>query len=380
MKRLLIEPLDVLMFRNERPFFARESHVAKTGVISPLTFEGALKSKMLLQELDEKYVPSDFQREKNEDENVFRKRISETLEKDENLRELLEVLGHPTVRKESSINVLGAFFFMNGTECFPMPNDIVKKAENQLLKITPVLKNEMKIPKTDKYACFSQFLDIGVSEGLIHFDALVEYSHGKKPDKSWRVEKPYLLEERPGIKLERGRKTTVRGYLYIAEFLRLKEKCSFVVWYESKSQVKIPEGVLRLGGEGRGAVCRKIDEVNLAEKLRLSKLIDEINNEGRFKLYLASPSYFGGYEPPTDELQEVLGVNRLNSVAALPAKPVYIGGYNFALNKEKPLRRWVNAGAVYYYKFEGKIRNDLNLPLKIINGHVDMRCAFMGRW
>ena len=33
MKRLFIEPLDVLMFRSERPFIARESHVAKLGVI-----------------------------------------------------------------------------------------------------------------------------------------------------------------------------------------------------------------------------------------------------------------------------------------------------------------------------------------------------------
>ncbi|MEM2175637.1 MAG: type III-B CRISPR module-associated Cmr3 family protein, partial [Candidatus Micrarchaeia archaeon] len=99
-----------------------------------------------------------------------------------------------------------------------------------------------------------------------------------------------------------------------------------------------------------------------------------------FKLYLATPSCFNGWKPPSEKLKETLGVKNLRLIAALPGKPIYIGGYDFALNKEKPLQRWVNAGAVYYYTFEGTIDVNLVLPIRILEDNIDMRCAFIGRW
>jgi CRISPR/Cas system CMR-associated protein Cmr3 (group 5 of RAMP superfamily) len=132
-----------------------------------------------------------------------------------------------------------------------------------------------------------------------------------------------------------------------------------------------------LGGEGKGAICENIIEIDIDEKLALSNLIKKINKDKRFKLYLATPSYFGGCLPPNGKLAEILGVN-LRLVGAIPGKPIYIGGYDFAMNKEKPLRRWVNAGAVYYYTFDGEIKENLKLPIKIIEDEVDMRCAFIG--
>ena len=62
MKRLFVAPLDVLMFRSERPFEAIESHVAKAGAISTSTFEGALKSKILFDFCrDHEFSPAEFQ-------------------------------------------------------------------------------------------------------------------------------------------------------------------------------------------------------------------------------------------------------------------------------------------------------------------------------
>ena len=114
MKRLFIEPLDVLIFRSERPFIARESHVAKLSMISPLTFEGAIKSKILLEFCKvckvKNYSPSDFQRKKNEDKSSFEERVKNMLEKDEELKGILEAIGHPAVNSKSSIQILGVFF------------------------------------------------------------------------------------------------------------------------------------------------------------------------------------------------------------------------------------------------------------------------------
>jgi len=390
MRRLLIEPLDVLMFRSERPFIARESSVAKLGVITPLTFEGAIKSKVFLKFCEKKkYSPSDFQRKKNEDEKIFKERIKGKMEKDEELKKVLEVIGHPAVNTKSFIQVLGVFFSRKEEkkEWFPIPNDIVRKdnKNGEILKLIPVLKEEVKIPKTESYTCFSTYSKIKEKKGLISFNALVKYLLGDKPDKSQIIENPYGTESRTGIRLERETKTTVERHLYTAEFLRLKdwkENWCFIIWYEADGIEKYlkDEEVIRLGGEGRGAICRRIDEINMNEKLKEQELIEEINKRKKFKLYLASPSYFGNYRPPEDKLKEKLEVNDIKLKAALPGKPIYVGGYDFAMNKEKPLRRWVNAGAVYYYEFNGKLKDNLSLPIKLIEKDIDMRCAFIGRW
>ena len=388
MKRLFIEPLDVLMCRSERPFIARESHVAKLGVISPLTFEGAIKSKIFLEFCKRKnYLPFDFQRKKNEDKSSFGERVKNILEKDEELKEILETIGHPAVNSKSSIQILGVFFSKKEKkeECFPIPNDIVRKDDDkdEILRLIPILKEELKIPNTENYACFSTYSKIKEKKGLMSFNALKDYLWGKKPDKSQIIEKPYTTELRMGIRLEKGTKTTVEGHLYTAEFLRLEENWGFIVWIEDSygflGKLLNKNGIIRLGGEGKGATCMKIDEINLADKLRFLELIEKINKEKKFKLYLASPSYFNGYEPPRDRLEKELGVKELKLRAALPGKPIYIGGYDFAMNVEKPLRRWVNAGAVYYYEFDGEIKSD-SMPIKIIDENIDMRCAFIGRW
>jgi len=385
MKRLFIEPLDVLMFRSERPFIARESHVAKLGVISPLTFEGAIKSKVFLEFCEKKgYSPSDFQRKKDESEESFKERVKKMSNKE--LRKILEAIGHPAVNSTSSIQVLGVFFSQKEKkeEHFPIPNDIVKSDDekDEILKLNPVLKDELRITGMGEYACFSTYSKIKEKKGLMSFDALISYlREGKEPDKSEIIENPYKIEMRTGIRLKKETKRAVEGYLYTAEFLRLKdwkENWGFVVWY--KAPIDIPNGIVRLGGEGKGAICGKIKEIDLIEKLKLQELIEEINRNKEFKLYLATPSYFNDYRPPKDRLKKELGVDSLELIAALPGKPIYVGGYDFAMNKEKPLRKWVNAGAVYYYKFEGKIREDLPMPIKILDKNIDMRCAFIGRW
>lgn len=419
MKRLSIKPLDVLMFRSERPFIARESHVAKLGVISPLTFEGAIKSKIFMEFCKENdYSPSDFQRRRerrDETMNDIRESLEtlvnfvrEKMENNQKLSEFLEVIGHPLkvigcdvnkllkvfksspLNYPSKLNVLGVFFAENKggevREYFPIPNDIMSDENEKPLKLKPILKDEVKITGTEKYACFSNHSKVESIDGLISFDALIDYLHGEEPNKSWFIEKPYELEVRTGIKLEKGTKRTVEGHLYTAEFLRLKlrnweESWGFTVWVEDQGDIlgqyfKGKE-IIRLGGESKGAICEKISNIDLDKKFRT--LIEKINVEKRFKLYLATPSYFNGHKPPKDKLEDELGV-KLALVAAFPGKPVYIGGYDFALNKEKSLRRWVNVGAVYYYKFNGQIKEDLSLPIKILDKNIDMRCAFIGRW
>lgn len=383
MKRLLVDPLDVLMFKSERPFIARESHVAKLGIVSPLIFEGALKSKVLTEFCKEiNYPISNLQRKKNISEEKFKEEIKKDIQINKELRLILEAIGYSPLEFKSKINVVGVFFARNGEEYLQVPNDLLIDEENNKLTILkPALREDLKISGTEFYICFSKHSKVKPVEGLISFKGLIKYLKGEIPNKSDLVEKPYTNEFRTGIRIEKRKKTSVEGYLYVAEFLRLKDEWKFIVWFEDyddlvEKYIKASP-LIRLGGEGKGAICKVIDGVI---SIDAQSIVDELNKEKKFKLYIASPAYFGGYKPNENLLKKYLGVDELKLISALPGKPLYIGGYDLAMNKEKPLRRWVNAGAVYYYKFDGKVRDDLTLPIKIIDGNMDMRCAFIGRW
>lgn len=393
MKRLSFEPLDVLMFRSERPFTAIESHVAKLGVISPLAFEGAIKSKIFTDFCYRKgYSPSDFQRERRreESEENFKKSkeeliktLREKIDKDKELKDLLETIGYSPLGYTSKLNVLGVFLAEKDKqlENFPVPKDIVRK-DNKNGAITKLIPSQkIKLLDSGFSVVFSSYSKVKDIDGLIDFNELRRYLWGEIPQIK-RIEfyerelkRPWVEETRSGIKLEKESKITKEGALYSAEFLRLLDEWRFTVWYESPQN--IPNGLVKLGGEGKGALCENIKEININEKLDSFSLIKEINEDKMFKLYLATPSYFGGCMPPNDKLERMLGVS-LKLIAAIPGKPVYIGGYDFAMNKEKPLRRWVSAGAVYYYTFDGEIDTGLSLPIKIIDDGIDIRCAFIG--
>ncbi|RLI76787.1 type III-B CRISPR module-associated protein Cmr3 [Archaeoglobales archaeon] len=395
MRRLFIEPIDVLMFRSERPFTAREVHVAKTGVISPLTFEGAIKSKIFSEFCKRKgYSSRDFQRSKkrNESPEDFKKAkeelvkfVKQQMEKDDELKNLLKVIDYSPLKFPSKLNVLGVFFAKKGEfmEYFPIPNDVVRedRESGKIVKLQPKENFQFKWMNKKVYVSMAGYSQVKNVEGFMSFNDLINYLNGGCPKlakikyKNKELNKPYFKEIRSGIELEKDRKRTVEGALYAAEFLRVIENWGFVVWYDSPDSISLPEGLIKLGGESRGAISQTIED----RRVDLTNLIKGINKDKKFKLYLATPSYFNGCISPKNKLEEVLGIE-LELVAAFPGKPIYIGGYDFALNKEKPLRRWVNAGAVYYYKFKGEVREDLSLPIKILDKNLDMRCAFIGRW
>jgi len=390
MKRLLLDPLDVLMFRSERPFVAGETRIAKTGIINPLTFEGAIKSKIFADFCKKMGIsPREFQRLKLNNENIddfnkTRKYLSDFVAsqmKDIQIKKMLELIGYSPLNIPSHFNVLGVFPVKkeNMTEHFPIPYDLVrlesKEGKNKVKKLIPRKEIGFKWKNIDLYVGFSENSQVKNIDGFMGLNALKEYLYGKDPE-NFETPLPFLKEIRTGIELEKANKTTKEGALYTAEFIRLKKDWSFVLWYEYSENIFSKEEIIKLGGEGRGALVKPIEDLLLNWK----DLISEINKEKKLKIYLATPSYLNGSVPPTEKIQDILGVKKLVLVGAFPGKPVYIGGYDIALNIEKPLKKWVNGGAVYYYTFEGEIDENLILPLKILDSNIDLRCGLIGRW
>lgn len=387
MKRIFIQPLDVLMFRSSRPFIAKETHIAERGIISPSIFAGALKTKILLDfcaqhELD----PAELQRRKDRqlEEKIkeFKERVKAKIGEIKGLEDFLKIIGHPLVGEETKLKIIGAFFAKNGHEYFRLPNDI-RFINNKPIKISPVegLRDTLSLSEIEPVLSKKELRFEEGKEGFIEFKELVNnYLDGSTPQKIVNRDNIYKVERRPGVELEHPNKKARDEALYMAEFYRLEKDWGFIVWYDCEEEILPDESLLKLGGEGRGAYYHSLKELETT----MPFIIEKINKERRFKLYLATPSIFeDGWKQDENKIKKMLGINGLTLISALPEKPIYIGSYDLALNMEKPLWRGVNAGAVYFYKFkEGKINPDLPQPLPISDKYPSngLGASFIGRW
>lgn len=153
----------------------------------------------------------------------------------------------------------------------------------------------------------------------------------------------FQRESRFGIGLDRQRHTTTEGALYEAEFIRPCRDVGLLV--EVEGYPGWPRsGVLRIGGEGRAAQFEQVDALPWpAPPQPLPP---------RFKLYFATPASFSaGWQPRDGWGQFFLG--RVQLVAAAVGRYESVGGFDLATGRHKPARRYVPAGSVYYFQAEG---------------------------
>ncbi len=198
------------------------------------------------------------------------------------------------------------------------------------------------------------FLESPQSGSLIAADDLADYL---TPDSQqgldlFNLKQPseYLSAD-PKTGIGRSAKTgsAEEGLLYRVEMLRMATKkqtdISLIVEFEG---LDIPSGgMLKLGGEGKAATYKQVEASTLDYELPDAKLTGQL-----FKLYLATPAIFGqgwlpgGIDPNTLE-GKINGVS-LRLIGASLDKPAYRGGFNIKARRFKPMKRSVNAGAVYF--------------------------------
>ncbi len=369
--RLLWEPLDVLMFRSSRPFYRGESTIAEAGPISPSTFAGAIKTKLLLTH--NSCPPKEWW-------------------KNPKFQEIAELIGSP--ENEGKINVRCVMFadLITCEEYFQLPLDIVfsdsmdfQEKDRRPMLLKPL---EHKIFELDKnlFSLASQSFYVKTEPFYLSRTDLIQYLQGDAPEnwRFYRASELYEYERRTGIGLNRARKISEEGMIYVAEFLRLKSHVGFMTWLDGIDAFP-EEGLLRLGGEGKVCVCRRLKD----QRIDPTKIIEEVNKSHRFKLYFATPAVFckndsvTWWRPNIEMLEKTLGVELMLVSTAL-AKPVILGGWDAAKGKQKPLRRAIPAGTVYFFKIkEGmKVNGDLELPLQMSDQEAKsgFGSAFMGVW
>lgn len=152
-------------------------------------------------------------------------------------------------------------------------------------------------------------------------------------------------DARLGIALDPAKRTAAESRIYTAEAVALKPNVGFVARYDGAPP--LPENALvRLGGDGRGAVARRLT-------FRFPEPDwSRIAAERRFRLLLLTPGLFAEGWKPTDVPGKLVAasINRAETVS----------GWDLAANDKggapKRAQRVAPAGSVYWFEdFGGDI-------------------------
>ncbi len=318
-----ITPSDTLFFRTGRPYKGGEETWAD--VIfppSPSTLYGAIRSFLI------------FERGSLED--FYQGRYKEDL-------------GTPD--EKGSLKTNGPFLYKD--EIFlKTPLDLVLVEDEELKPLKFSEKPPLFISnyKLDRILIWQKDEDVDNPEGWLSLSEFCNYL--KNEEESYlflRNEDFFNYEHKIGIRRDRRTLTSEDGYLYRIPLIRMHKSAGLVV--DVNGIKDFPEkGVIQLGGESKGASFKKIYDP--------FKELKEMNFDFRddlFKLYIATPAIFEkGWLPKWIDESNLEGSYnngiRLKLLGCAIGRPVYIGGWDIAGGRPKPMRKAVPQGSVYYFK------------------------------
>lgn len=254
--------------------------------------------------------------------------------------------------------------------CFPLPADVVvtaKALDNatylQPTAPHPKLSSSYPLPQ----APLLRTADPAKPQGNLWLNAagLGAYLNGEKlgQDHLLRGGELWQFDHRLGIALNGGQRTVAKGMLYTAQTVALNRRdggnrgrdVGFLVGVDGASGLLPENGLLRFGGDGRGAALQAVSPKNLLPAPDGRR----IEQERRFRLVLATPGLFtGGWRlPGLDAGNRWQGPDGCTArlVAAAVNRADTISGWDLAQRQPKPAQRVAPVGSVYWFDdFQGK--------------------------
>lgn len=334
---LFLSPVDVWLFRDGRPFDAGDDHYARSLFPPyPSVIQGAIRSHHLV-------VKGVDLRDK--------RAIEEAVGSGENFGSL-RMRGPFIVRREADGRL---------TRFFPAPADAAPYGNAGLKAITPQPAANQVMTSADDRLPLLLFPHANTEPAKREIggwltEAQLDACLRGEPVQPHSADELFVVEHRYGIGLDGSRRATREGQLYAAEFVR---PCDGVGLYiEVAGYDGWPErGVMRIGGEGRGALFEKIARMNWPSPPDVLPR--------RFKLYFAAPTYFqDGWQPQNGWSKFFTGEVTLKAVALRGYESR--GGFDLATGGQRPARRHVPAGSVYYFEAQG----DVQLRPELIQGAI----------
>ncbi len=358
---LLLEPVDVWLFRDGRPFVAGEAHRARSIFPpTPYTLQGAIRAKVLF--------------DASVDLMEYAHQSSEAA------RELARRIGAPG-RGYGQLRITGPVLARstNGqvTLYYPVPADMVKiPAENDgettdTVKITattlqPLGKDFMMEDFSDIRAPALQFLwaprfhieSVGGWIAASDFEKYLANSGKDFQVTIYRNSFFFQTERRVGIQINPDRLTTEEGRIYHADFLRFTPGTSLVVQIAGIEPFAPRTGYLQLGGEARAAYYT-VEQQPLSGWFLNRSVLNNATFSGRFKMIFLTPAYFRHGWHPEDWSTFFQNASVRCVGAAIPGTQM-IGGAvvddrRRSRNFERTAYRFLPAGSVLFFEADQPI-------------------------
>lgn len=338
MTQLFIEPLDVWLFRDGRPFAAGSDHRAESLFPPfPTTTLGAIRRRELV----------------NQGINMW--------ERDQAV--IQPKAGRPvTFDAPADLNGLtlrGPFVtrYENGEYVRYHPQPADARLENG--KLLPVKKPSSFQTGVQAGMPARSLLPLGLGDDYEKEDEplwlaeseLKKYLKGDEPANGTKASDLFMTEDRIGIGMNNATYTVSTGALYEVQFIRPRKDVGLSLAMEGYDWSTIQQDWLQLGGESRVAIYKTIpdDPWPTQPNQTLGK---------RFKVYFATPAYFtGGWQPGKGNWEDFFGKG-VELVSAAIGRYTAIGGFDLASDPNhsgahRASRRFVPAGSVYYFKSDG---------------------------
>ncbi|WP_287788061.1 type III-B CRISPR module-associated protein Cmr3 [Acidiphilium sp.] len=327
---LSLTPLDLLFFRDGRPFDAAAR--VRSGLPQPQTVAGAVRTWLLAN------AGCDFDRLGND----IKAGIS--------FAHACAGQG-PKIANVSTARFRGPWFSRDGkTPILPMPATLRRRKDDknhhQLIRLDPLAKPPPGWRSENGllplwYRGHETIEPVG---GYLTSEGVAKFLAGGVPETQHCVNAAELYAEdrRSSVAISPRQFTAAPGQIFSVGFLALKPGVSLLIEVDLVGDEEIPgEGVIRLGGEGRQAHLRRLSAPIIWPRADAG--------EAQRIFLLTTPSVFpGGWKPAA-----------LSPLAAAVPAPIAVSGWDLARGGPKPTRFAVPAGAVYYVKDTASTAEDL---------------------
>ena len=340
---LSIEPVDSLHLRGNKLF--SDGHGTSVMPPWPSLFAGALRSRILV------------------DNAVGIEEFKIGLAKNHRVS---KVLGR-SPQEPGTFQIWQTGFCHNDDILLPLPADLVAfspedgSSSVELRRLEPIaldhlgeqVKGSFKLPFVARLPIAERRKPL--AEVWIDYSTLLEHLKGNGLDKHSckQASELWTRNVRVGIGLDSNTRSVKESLLYTTDSISLKPGVSFFNAVRGSDELLPKTGLLRLGGDGKGARIKSLTAGNMPGELPWNFTPE---TKG-FRMVLASPGIFpNGWLPPgverTDGSTHQFKYSGLVAElkAAIVPRAGTISGWDLAKQRPKTAHRVVPRGAVYWFE------------------------------